>query len=164
MAEPFLAEIKMVGYNFAQRGWAQCDGQILPINQYQSLYVLLGTTYGGDRRTTFALPDLNLESLVRAALTIGSGQSTTRAPLCAIAGSTAGDRKEGAHADHQQPELPLGRSWCRPGPTPIRRTRKEKRHASSSTASFLDMERAEPSNEGQGPDPWQPKALRSLTS
>ena len=58
MAEPFLGEITMVGFNFAPRGWALCDGQILPINQNQSLYSLLGTTYGGDGRTTFALPDL----------------------------------------------------------------------------------------------------------
>lgn len=58
MAEPFLAEIKIVGFNFAPRGWASCDGQILPINQNQSLYSLLGTSYGGDGRTTFALPDL----------------------------------------------------------------------------------------------------------
>ena len=48
----------MVGFNFAPRGWAFCDGQILPINQNQSLYSLLGTTYGGDGRTTFALPDM----------------------------------------------------------------------------------------------------------
>jgi microcystin-dependent protein len=58
MSEPFLAEIRMVGFNFAPRGWAFCDGQILPINQNQSLYSLLGTTYGGDGRTSFALPDL----------------------------------------------------------------------------------------------------------
>ena len=58
MSEPFLAEIRMVGFNFAPRGWAFCDGQILPINQNQSLYSLLGATYGGDGRTTFALPDL----------------------------------------------------------------------------------------------------------
>ncbi len=58
MSEPFLAEIKIVGLNFAPRGWAFCDGQILPINQNQSLYSLLGTTYGGDGRTSFALPDL----------------------------------------------------------------------------------------------------------
>jgi microcystin-dependent protein len=58
MADPFLAEIRMFGFNFAPRGWAKCDGQILPINQNQSLYALLGTTYGGDGRTTFALPDL----------------------------------------------------------------------------------------------------------
>ena len=58
MSEPFLAEVRMVGFNFAPRGWAFCDGQILPINQNQALYSLLGTTYGGDGRTTFALPDL----------------------------------------------------------------------------------------------------------
>lgn len=58
MSEPFLAEVRIVGFNFAPRGWAFCDGQILPINQNQSLYSLLGTTYGGDGRTSFALPDL----------------------------------------------------------------------------------------------------------
>ena len=58
MAEPFLAEIKILAFNFAPRGWALCDGQILPIDQNQSLYSLLGTTYGGDGRTSFALPDL----------------------------------------------------------------------------------------------------------
>ncbi len=58
MSEPFLAEIRIVGFNFAPRGWAFCDGQILPINQNQSLYSLLGTNYGGDGRTSFALPDL----------------------------------------------------------------------------------------------------------
>lgn len=58
MSEPFLAEIRLFGFNFAPRGWAACDGQILPINQNQSLYSLLGTTYGGDGRTSFALPEL----------------------------------------------------------------------------------------------------------
>lgn len=58
MAEPFLAEVRMVGFNFPPRGWAFCDGQILPINQNQSLFSLLGTTFGGDGRTSFALPDL----------------------------------------------------------------------------------------------------------
>ncbi|MCG8354531.1 MAG: tail fiber protein [Kiloniellales bacterium] len=58
MSEPFLAEIKIFGFNFPPRSWAFCDGQILPIAQNQSLYSLLGTTYGGDGRTSFALPDL----------------------------------------------------------------------------------------------------------
>jgi microcystin-dependent protein len=58
MSEPFLAEVRIVGFNFSPRGWAFCDGQILPINQNQSLYSLLGTTYGGDGRTSFALPDM----------------------------------------------------------------------------------------------------------
>ena len=48
MSEPFLAEIRMIGFNFAPRGWAFCDGQILPINQNQALFSLLGTIYGGD--------------------------------------------------------------------------------------------------------------------
>lgn len=58
MSEPFLAEIRMIGFNFAPQGWALCDGQVLPINQNQALFSLLGTTYGGDGQTTFALPDL----------------------------------------------------------------------------------------------------------
>jgi microcystin-dependent protein len=58
MSEPFLGEIHIFGFNFAPRGYATCDGQLLPISQNQSLYSLLGTTYGGDGRTTFGLPDL----------------------------------------------------------------------------------------------------------
>jgi microcystin-dependent protein len=71
MSEPFLAEVRMVGFNFAPRGWAFCDGQILPINQNQSLYSLLGTTYGGDGRTSFALPDLR----GRTPIHVGDGHS-----------------------------------------------------------------------------------------
>ncbi len=66
MAEPFLAEIMLVGFNFAPRGWATCDGQLLPIDQNQSLYSLMGTTYGGDGRTTFALPDLRGRTPIHA--------------------------------------------------------------------------------------------------
>ena len=71
MSEPFLAEIRMVGFNFAPRGWAFCDGQILPINQNQSLYSLLGTTFGGDGRTSFALPDLR----GRTPIHVGNGHN-----------------------------------------------------------------------------------------
>lgn len=58
MSEGFLGEIRPFAFNFPPRSWAQCDGQLLPIAQNQSLYSLLGTVYGGDGRTTFALPDL----------------------------------------------------------------------------------------------------------
>jgi microcystin-dependent protein len=58
MAEPFLAEIRIFSFNFAPKGWAMANGQLLPINQNQALFSLLGTTYGGDGRVTFALPDL----------------------------------------------------------------------------------------------------------
>src|ERR1700750_3378540 len=58
MSQPFIAEIRAVGYNFPPRGWAYCDGQILPISQNTALFSLLGTTYGGDGKSTFALPNL----------------------------------------------------------------------------------------------------------
>lgn len=58
MSTPFLSEIKIVSFNFAPKGWALCNGQLLPINQNQALFSLLGTTYGGDGRTTFGLPNL----------------------------------------------------------------------------------------------------------
>jgi microcystin-dependent protein len=56
--EPFIGQIQMFGFNFPPRGWAFCDGQLLPVAQNTALFSLLGTTYGGDGRTTFALPDL----------------------------------------------------------------------------------------------------------
>ena len=58
MSTPYLSEIRVVSFNFAPRGWAQCNGQLLPINQNQALFSLLGTTYGGDGRVNFALPNL----------------------------------------------------------------------------------------------------------
>jgi len=58
MAEPFLSEIRIMSFIFAPKGWALCNGQLLPINQNQALFSLLGTTYGGDGRVNFALPDL----------------------------------------------------------------------------------------------------------
>lgn len=58
MSQPFLAQIQIFSFDFAPRGWAQCNGQLLPIAQNQALFSLLGTTYGGNGTTTFALPDL----------------------------------------------------------------------------------------------------------
>jgi microcystin-dependent protein len=58
MSEPFLAEIRIVSFNFPPKGWALCNGQLLPINQNQALFSLLGTTYGGNGQTTFALPEM----------------------------------------------------------------------------------------------------------
>lgn len=61
---PFLGQIQAFGFNFAPRGWAKCDGTLLAISQYSALFSLLGTMYGGDGRTTFALPDLRSRSIV----------------------------------------------------------------------------------------------------
>ena len=62
--EPFIGQIQAFGFNFAPRGWAKCDGQLLPISQNSALFSLLGTIYGGDGRTTFALPDLRGRSMI----------------------------------------------------------------------------------------------------
>jgi microcystin-dependent protein len=69
MAEPFLSEIRLFSFVFAPKGWAPCNGQLLPINQNQALFSLLGTTYGGDGRVNFALPDLR----GRVPIHVGSG-------------------------------------------------------------------------------------------
>jgi len=69
MATPFLAEIKIISWNFAPSGWAFCNGQLLPINQNQALFSLLGTTYGGNGQTNFALPDFR----GRAPIHVGGG-------------------------------------------------------------------------------------------
>lgn len=69
MAEPFLGEIRLMSFNFAPKGWALSNGQLLPINQNQALFALLGTTYGGDGRVNFALPDVR----GRIPIHVGSG-------------------------------------------------------------------------------------------
>lgn len=71
MAEPFLSEIRIMSFVFAPKGWALCNGQLLPINQNQALFSLLGTTYGGDGRVNFALPDLRS----RVPIHMGSGHT-----------------------------------------------------------------------------------------
>src|SRR5262245_49063042 len=71
MAEPFLSEVRIMSFVFAPRGWALCNGQLLPINQNQALFSLLGTTFGGDGRVNFALPDLR----GRTPIHVGSGHT-----------------------------------------------------------------------------------------
>lgn len=71
MAEPFLSEIRVFTFNFAPKGWAMANGQLLPINQNQALFSLLGTTFGGDGKVNFALPDLR----ARVPIHVGSGHT-----------------------------------------------------------------------------------------
>jgi microcystin-dependent protein len=71
MAEPFLSEVRLMSFVFAPKGWALCNGQLLPINQNQGLFSLLGTTFGGDGRVNFALPDLR----GRTPIHVGSGHT-----------------------------------------------------------------------------------------
>jgi len=72
--EPFIGQIQAFGFNFAPRNWSKCDGQLLAISSNTALFSLLGTTFGGDGRTTFALPDLRSRSIVH--IGTGPGQDT----------------------------------------------------------------------------------------
>lgn len=83
MSEPFIGEIRPFSFNFAPRGWALCSGQILPINQNQALFSLLGTTYGGNGQTTFALPNLN----GRVAISSGQGAGLSSHTLGEVSGT-----------------------------------------------------------------------------
>jgi microcystin-dependent protein len=73
MAQPFVGQVIRVGFNFAPVGWMQCAGQLLPIDQYATLFNLIGTTYGGDGQATFALPDLR----GRVPISMGQSQNTS---------------------------------------------------------------------------------------
>jgi microcystin-dependent protein len=96
MSEPFIGEIKMVGFNFAPRGWTLCNGQLLPIAQNTALFSILGTTYGGDGRTTFGMPDLQGRSPMHA----GNGPALSQRRLGQKAGAetvTLGPGQTAAH-------------------------------------------------------------------
>lgn len=83
MADPFVAEIRLFPFNFAPSGWAFCDGQLMPISQNTALFSLLGTTYGGDGKTTFGLPDLR----GRAPMQPGQGQGLSLRHLGEMGGA-----------------------------------------------------------------------------
>src|SRR6185295_14799131 len=82
MSTPFMSEVKMISWNFSPKGWAFCNGQFLPINQNQAMFSLLGTTYGGNGQTTFALPDLR----GRVPVHVGQGPGLSNRDQGEIAG------------------------------------------------------------------------------
>ena len=129
MAQPYLSEIQIFGFDFAPKNWAQCNGQILPIAQNQALFSLLGTAYGGNGTTTFALPDLR----GRVPVHMGQGAGLSPFNMGQVGGSethTLTVQQLPAHS-HQvkasaavvsQP-APGGNLWAKgasePGPAPI---------------------------------------------
>jgi microcystin-dependent protein len=83
MADPFVAEIRIFPFNFAPKGWAFCDGQLMPLSQNTALFSLLGTTYGGDGKSTFALPDMQGNAPIHA----GQGKGLSLYDLGQMSGS-----------------------------------------------------------------------------
>lgn len=110
--DPFLGEIRMFAGNFAPRGWAICDGQILPISRNTALFALLGTTYGGDGRTTFALPDLRN----RAPMHWGDGPGLTPRTLGETGGSEHVTLSQAQIPTHNHPLLAVPHAGSVPFP------------------------------------------------
>lgn len=99
MAEPYIGQIQIFAFNFAPRGFAKCDGQTLPISQNTALFSLLGTTYGGDGRTTFKLPELR----GRAPVHFGQGPGLPNAPIGSSAGQNDHQLSTGQLPPHGHP-------------------------------------------------------------
>ena len=115
MADPFVAEIRIFPFNFAPKGWAWCNGQLMPISQNTALFSLLGTTYGGDGKSTFALPDLQ----GRAPMHPGQGPGLSLHDLGETGGAEAVTLLESempVHA-HQVMSSTFGGDNILPGPT-----------------------------------------------
>jgi microcystin-dependent protein len=118
MSDPFLSEIKIVSFNFAPRHWAFCNGQLLPIAQNQALFALLGTTYGGNGSTTFALPDLRGRGPLHFGGNTNLGQragaenvTLATSELPAHTHSTTQPTVSGVAGNGNSPD-PTGRRWA----------------------------------------------------
>lgn len=116
MSDPFVSEIRMVGFSFAPKGWAFCSGQLLPISQNTALFSLLGTMYGGDGKSTFALPDLQGSAPLHA----GQGPGLTERFIGEVGGSPTVTLLESEIPTHNHtasgvsgtgPTSPANNSW-----------------------------------------------------
>jgi microcystin-dependent protein len=114
MADPFVAEIRIFPFNFAPKGWAWCDGQLLPLSQNTALFSLLGTTYGGDGKSTFALPDLE----GRAPMHPGQGPGLSLHDLGETGGSETVSLLESEIPAHSHSMNAFNSPANQPGPDP----------------------------------------------
>jgi microcystin-dependent protein len=104
MSTPFIGEMRIFAGNFAPLGWALCNGQLLPIAQYDALFALIGTTYGGDGQTTFALPDLR----GRVPLHYGAGPGLSSRTIGELGGAEQETLTTGQMPAHTHPPRALG--------------------------------------------------------
>jgi len=127
MSEPFIAEVRIFAGNFAPRGWAFCNGQLLPIAQNTALFSLVGTTYGGDGRTTFGLPDLQGRAPMHpgrgpglTSRTLGQGGGTDTVQLSASQ-MPVHTHTPRATSDTALEESPTGKTWAQNKTEPLYR-------------------------------------------
>lgn len=152
MAQPFLAEIKIVGFDFAPSGWALCDGQLLPISQNQALFSLMGTTYGGNGTTNFALPDLRGRTPIHFGSSDGqnhvqASKGGEEAHSLTTAEIPAHTHQLHASNDTGDQQLPAGRLWARSPATDPQW---------GSPATTVDMAPSQNSGGGQAHENMQP--------
>ena len=107
MATPYLGELRVFSFGFAPRGWATCNGQLLPINQNQALFAILGTTFGGDGTTTFALPNLQGRVPIHASTTTSTDQYATGAPTTTLNPDAIASTGSGKAHENRPPTLGL---------------------------------------------------------
>ena len=161
MADPFVAEIRIFPFNFAPRGWAWCDGQLMPLSQNTALFSLLGTTYGGNGKSNFALPDLQ----GRAPMHPGQGPGLSLHDLGETGGSRDGDaardrdpgpqpRPARRRSDAGDTHDPAGRS--------ARRGRRRQRLSADRTAPLVSDGARGPRPRRRRPAAQQPAALPDL--
>jgi len=112
MSTPFLAEIKIVSFNFAPKGWALCNGQLLPINQNQALFSLLGTTYGGDGRVNFGLPDLRGRAPVHFNTVVLGERSGEENHTLTLGEMAAHNHIPSGNSNAQNAGLPTNNTWA----------------------------------------------------
>jgi microcystin-dependent protein len=113
MSEPFLGEMKLISWNYAPHGWAFCDGQLLPIAQNTALFALLGTTYGGDGVTNFALPNLRGRAPIHVGGTLSQGQTGGEsAHTLTIAEMPAHTHRVEGSGDSATKTSPAGNLWA----------------------------------------------------
>lgn len=153
MSEPFIGQITMFAGTFPPRSWAFCDGQLLPIQSYSALFSILGTTYGGDGRTTFALPDLR----GRVPMHAGNGPGLSSRPQGQRAGAenvTLNINQIPAHTHALQASDGFGSSKEPGGNVPAMADDGERNY--SSVVSGADMKPTESTGAGQSHANMQP--------
>lgn len=135
MTDPFVAEIRIFPFNFAPKGWAFCDGQLMPLSQNTALFSLLGTTYGGDGKSNFALPDLQ----GRAPMQPGQGPGLTLRDLGEASGSETVTLLESEMPAHSHSMAAASDPAEAPSPSPDRTPARSRGGAAYQTDSSSDL-------------------------